>query len=48
MGLYNRVTGSGNQTQLKGSQSAKPKPFNPIELEQAFNGEAIGLMEDPR
>ena len=39
MGLYNRVTGSTvNQTQLKGSQSAEPKPFKPIELEQAFNG----------
>ena len=39
MGLYNRVTGStANQTQLKGSRSAEPEPFNPIELEQAFNG----------
>ena len=47
MGLYNRVTGStANQTQLKGSWSAgaehpasgEPKPFKPIELEQAFNG----------
>ena len=39
MGLYNRVTGStANQTQLKGSRSTEPKPFNPIELEQAFNG----------
>ena len=44
MGLYNRVTGSGNQapegprfadTQLKGSRSTEPEP---IELEQAFNG----------
>ena len=35
MGLYNRVTGSGNQAQMKGSQSAEPEP---IELEQAFNG----------
>ena len=33
MGLYNRVTGSGNQTQLKGSQSAEPEPFYPVELE---------------
>ena len=39
MGLYNRVTGSTtNQTQLKGSRSAEPDLFNPIELEQAFNG----------
>ena len=46
MGLYNRVTGSGNQAQLKGSRrplglttwSAESEPFNPIELEQAFNG----------
>ena len=35
MGLYNRVTGStGNGTRIK-----QPKPFKPIELEQAF-GEA--------
>ena len=34
MGLYNRVTGStGNETRIK-----EPKPFNPIELEQAFGG----------
>ena len=34
MGLYNRVTGSaGNETRIK-----KPKPFKPIELEQAFGG----------
>ena len=33
MGLYNSVTGSAaNQTQW----SAEPKPFIPIELEQAF------------
>ena len=43
MGLYNRVTGSttpsaSNQTQLKGSRSYETKPFNPIELELAFNG----------
>ena len=47
MGLYNRVTGStANDTQLKGflrplgptPRSAEPKPFKPIELEQAFNG----------
>ena len=35
MGLYNRVTGSGNHTQLKGSRSRETEP---IELEQAFNG----------
>ena len=34
MGLYNRVTGStGNETRIK-----EPKPFTPIELEQAFGG----------
>ena len=34
MGLYNRVTGStGNETSIK-----EPKPFKPIELEQAFGG----------
>ena len=34
MGLYNRVTGSaGTETRIKG-----PKPFKPIELEQAFGG----------
>ena len=34
IGLYNRVTGSaGNETRIKG-----PKPFKPIELEQAFGG----------
>ena len=34
MGLYNRVTGStGNETKIK-----EPKPFKPIELEQAFRG----------
>ena len=32
--MYNRVTGSaGNGTRIK-----EPKPFKPIELEQAFNG----------
>ena len=32
MGLYNRVTGStGNETRIK-----EPRPFKPIELEQAF------------
>ena len=34
MGLYNRVTGSaGNEMRIK-----EPKPFKPIELEQAFRG----------
>ena len=34
MGLHNRVTGStGNETIIK-----EPKPFKPIELEQAFGG----------
>ena len=34
MGLYNRVTGStGNEMKIK-----EPKPFKPIELEQAFRG----------
>ena len=34
MGLYNRVTGfTGNETRIK-----EPKPFKPIELEQAFRG----------
>ena len=34
MGLYNRVTGSaGNQTRIK-----EPKPFKPIEIEQALGG----------
>ena len=39
MGFYNRVT--GNQTQweeLKGPREPEPEPFNPIELEQAFDG----------
>ena len=34
MGFYKRVTGStGNETRIK-----EPKPFKPIELEQAFGG----------
>ena len=34
MGLYSRVTGfTGNETRIK-----EPKPFKPIELEQAFGG----------
>ena len=44
MGLYNRVTGStqrstGPSTAEWGAASAEPKPFKPIELEEAF-GEA--------
>ena len=35
MGFYNRVTGSGNHTQLKGSRSRETEP---IELGQALNG----------
>ena len=40
MGLYNRVTGStANRTQRStGPASREPKPFKPIELEQAFRG----------
>ena len=34
MGLYNRVIGSaGNEVRIK-----EPKPFQPIELEQALGG----------
>ena len=34
VGLYTRITGStGNETRIK-----EPKPFKPIELEQAFGG----------
>ena len=33
MGLYNRVTGNGGTTRIE-----EPEPFNPIELEQAFDG----------
>ena len=43
MGLYNMVTGStqqsaGPSTAERGAASAEPKPFKPIELEQAFRG----------
>ena len=43
MGLYNRVTGStqwsaGPATAKRGAASTEPKPFKPIELEQAFRG----------
>ena len=34
MGLYNRVTGSASN----GMRIKEPKPFKPIELEQAFGG----------
>ena len=34
MGLYNRVTGSAG----KEMRINEPKPFKPIELEQAFGG----------
>ena len=36
MGFYKRVT--GNQTQHKIEGPCKAEPFNPIELEQAFDG----------
>ena len=35
MGLYNRVT--GNQAQREEPREPEPEPFNPIELEQAFD-----------
>ena len=43
MGLYDRVAGStqwstGPSTAERGTASAEPKPFEPIELEQAFGG----------
>ena len=43
MGLYDRVAGStqrstGPPTTEQGTASAEPKPFKPIELEQAFGG----------
>ena len=43
MGLYDRVAGStqqsaGPSTAERGTASAEPKPFKPIELEQAFGG----------
>ena len=43
MGLYNRVTGStqwnaGPATAEWGAASREPKPFKPIDLEQAFGG----------
>ena len=42
MGLHNRVTGStGNETRMK-----EPKPFKPIELEQAFDDECVSRVQD--
>ena len=43
MGLYDRVAGStqwstGPSTAKRGTASAEPKPFKPIELEEAFGG----------
>ena len=43
IGLYNRVAGStqwstGPSTAERGAASAEPKPFKPIELEEAFGG----------
>ena len=43
MGLYDRVAGStqestGPLTTEWGTASVEPKPFKPIELEQAFSG----------
>ena len=44
MGLYNRVTGStGNETRIK-----EPKPFKPIELEQAFGGAYMSFKVNGR
>ena len=38
MGLYYRVTGSTANQAQETQWSAEPKPFKPIELEQAFGG----------
>ena len=43
MGLYDRVAGftrksTGFSTTKRGAASTEPKPFKPIELEQAFGG----------
>ena len=43
MGLYDRIAGStkwstGPSTAERGAASAEPKPFKPVELEQAFRG----------
>ena len=48
MGLYNTVT--GNQTQPKIEEVRKPEPFNPIALEQAFDGayKSYGVDGRPR
>ena len=44
MGLYNRVTGSGNHTQLKGPGAARPNQYSLSKLSMGLT-EAIGLME---
>ena len=44
MGFYNGVTGNWTQHKIEdtegptGGEPCKPEPFNPIELEQAFDG----------
>ena len=38
MGLYNRVTDSAANQGLEHPAIGEPKPFKPIELEQAFGG----------
>ena len=55
MGFYDRVAActqrsTGPSTAKQGAASTEPKPFEPVELEQAFGGFTgpIGLMEDPR
>ena len=55
MGFYNRVTGNQTQHKIEGPGGAplhgeprKPEPFNPIELEQAFNGGYRGYRIDGR
>ena len=44
MGLYNRVTGSGNQVQ----QSTEPEPFNPIEREFGGSYRSYRISGRPR
>ena len=55
MGLYDRVAGStqrstGPSTTERGAASAEPKPFTPIELEEAFGGayRSYRVNGDPR
>ena len=38
MGLYNRVTGSAGNQAPEHPAIGEPKPFKPIEFEQAFGG----------